>query len=216
MKNNNKIYQIQKVIIGGSPLSRLENSQGTRNQITQLRQYPLLLVEQGKQIDWQELFDPNNHRTIFQTILDDRECRVDQREIMCDRPPFAVVTVTENGIERVEYYEGHDRLEMLYDLRSHNFRTRKFPNYIDKDPQPYRIEKDFPANLPNVFKFEMKQMVNEGHARIRKGYGLDNPNTYGDIRFPTLMKAFGDTVEEHRTSFQMAAIGCLFKPILAS
>ena len=109
MKNNKKIYQINKMIIGGSPLSRLENSQGTRNQITQLSQNPLLLVEQGKQVDWQELFDPNNYRSIFQAILDDRERRVDQREIMCDRPPFAVVTVTENGIERVEYYEGHDR-----------------------------------------------------------------------------------------------------------
>ena len=65
MKNNKKIYQINKMIIGGSPLSRLENSQGTRNQITQLSQNPLLLVEQGKQVDWQELFDPNNYRSIF-------------------------------------------------------------------------------------------------------------------------------------------------------
>ncbi len=54
MKNNKKIYQINKMIIGGSPLSRLENSQGTQNQITQLSQNPLLLVEQGKQVDWQE------------------------------------------------------------------------------------------------------------------------------------------------------------------
>ena len=211
MKNNNKIYQINKMIIGGSPLSRLENSEGTRNQISQLSQNPLLLVEQGKQVDWQELFDPNNHRSIFQAIIDDRERRVDQREIMCDRPPFAVVTVTENGIERVEYYEGHDRLEMLYDLRSHNFRTRKISNYIDKDPQPYRIEKDYPISLPNVLKFGMKQMVNEVHAFIREGYGLDNPNTYSGIRFPALMKAFGDTVDEHRTAYQMSAIGCLFK-----
>ena len=211
MKNNKKIYQINKMIIGGSPLSRLENSQGTQNQITQLSQNPLLLVEQGKQVDWQELFDPNNHRSIFQAILDDRERRVNQREIMCDRPPFAVVTVTENGIERVEYYEGHDRIEMLYDLRSHNFRTRKMHNYIDKDPQPYRIDKDFPANLPAALKFEMKQMTKDVHAFIREGYGIDKPNTFGNTRFPALMKAFGENIDEHRSSYQMAAIGCFLK-----
>ena len=208
MKNNNKIYQINKMILCGSPLSRLENSQGTRNQITQLSQNALLLVEQGKQVDWQELFDPNNYRSIFQAILDDRERRVDQREIMCDRPPFAVVTVTENGIERVEYYEGHDRLEMLYDLSSPNFRTRKMRNYIDKDPHPYRIEKDFPANLPAALKFEMKQMTKDVHAFIREGYGIDNPNTFGNTRFPALMKAFGENIVEHKSSYQLAAIGC--------
>ena len=211
MKYNNKIYQIAKVIIGAGPRSRFENSHGTRNQITQLSQYPLLLVEQGKQIEWQELFDPNNHRTIFQTILEDRKRRVDKGEIMCDRPPFAVVTVTENGIERVEYYEGHDRLEMLYDLRSLGFKTRKLTNYIDKDPNPYRIEKDFPAKLPAAVKFELKQMAKDVHAFIREGYGIDNPNSFGNTRFPALMKAFGENIDEHRASYQMAAIGCLFK-----
>lgn len=48
-----------------------------------------------------------------------------------------VVTVMEGKAVRLEYYEGHDALSLVYDVRAKKLQGKKLPNFMDKDPQAY-------------------------------------------------------------------------------
>ncbi|CCQ92869.1 hypothetical protein CULT_1110006 [[Clostridium] ultunense Esp] len=85
-----------------------------------------------------ELFyDPEEPRTLFQSILKDRKIRVDKGQFMADRPSFAVITAKNGKAVRLEYYEGHDSLELVYDIRSQEFYNKELPPFMEKDEYGY-------------------------------------------------------------------------------
>ncbi len=86
---------------------------------------------------WTWANDPDEPRTLFQFILGDRRVRVDQKTFMADRPPFAVATVLDGIVIRLEMYEGHDALECTYDFRSPPLRGKELPRWMETDPQAY-------------------------------------------------------------------------------
>lgn len=95
------------------------------------------LYDQDRQLTWLDLDNPSEPRTIFQSILGDRKMRVDEHTLMADRPSFAIVTAIGNRAVRCEYYEGHDSLSLVYDLRAKEIHGKDLPNFMDKDPQAY-------------------------------------------------------------------------------
>ena len=84
---------------------------------------------------------------------------------MADRPSFCVVTPMDGKAVRLEFYEGHDALSLVYDLRSKELQGKDFPNFMDHDPQAYdpvKFVKDafgIPENLS-------KPILDELHKKI--------------------------------------------------
>lgn len=95
------------------------DSKTTQGQIDKVKKLNCKLVdEKGEVLTWDVFDDPNESRTLFQAILKDRQMRIDNKTFMADRPNFAVITTEGNDAIRLEYYEGHDYLSKVYDIRS--------------------------------------------------------------------------------------------------
>ncbi|MDF1618560.1 hypothetical protein [Petrocella sp. FN5] len=85
-------------------------------QIDELKKFELdVHTKSGEKITWEKLEGAKD--SIFRAILDDRVLRVNKEQMMADRPTMCCVTINENRIIRIEYYEGHDKLEQIYDIR---------------------------------------------------------------------------------------------------
>jgi len=113
-------------------------SKETITQIEKVRALECTLeTEKGEKITWDDVDNPNEPRTLFQSILGDRRRRVDQKTFMADRPSFCVVTSMDGKAVRLEFYEGHDALSLTYDLRSKELQGKKLSNFMDHDPQAY-------------------------------------------------------------------------------
>lgn len=112
-------------------------SDETQRQIDRLKTYALDLQHEGEPISWGELDNIEEPRTIMQAVLTDRRRRIDSQTIMADRPPFALATVAAGRIVRLEYYEGHDALACIFDLRSAELADKDLPKYLGSDPQAY-------------------------------------------------------------------------------
>ena len=100
---------------------RAVGGDATREQLADLREYDLAVrSEDGEPVPWDAIDDPDEPESICQHVVRDREQRVDDGTIMADRPPVAIFTIDDAGGEvvRVEYYWGHDRLGLEYDLRA--------------------------------------------------------------------------------------------------
>lgn len=69
---------------------------------------------------------------MFQSIRRDRELRVDKETLMADRPGFALITAMDNKAVRLEYYEGHDALSLVYDVKAKELQGKKLPNFMIK------------------------------------------------------------------------------------
>ena len=108
---------------------RAVGADATREQLAELREYDLAVrSEDGEPVPWDAIDDPDEPESICQHVVRDREQRVDNGTLMADRPPVAIFTIDEDAgeIVRVEYYWGHDRLGLEYDLRADP----------DADPEP--------------------------------------------------------------------------------
>jgi len=113
-------------------------SKETITQIEKVRALECTLeTETGEKITWDDLDDPNESRTLFQCILGDRKRRVDQKTFMADRPSFCVVTAMDGKAMRLEFYEGHDALSLVYDIRAKELKGKSLQNFMDHDPQAY-------------------------------------------------------------------------------
>ena len=113
-------------------------SKETITQIEKVRALECTLkTETGEKITWDDVDNPNEPRTLFQSILRDRSRRVDQKTFMADRPSFCVVASMDGKAVRLEFYEGHDALSLTYDLRSKELQGKKLSNFMDHDPQAY-------------------------------------------------------------------------------
>ena len=126
---------------------KVVNSVETKKQINRVKKLKSMLTnENGQPLDWYTFDNPEEPRTLFQAILKDRKMRVDKGQLMADRPSFAVITAKNGKAVRLEYYEGHDSLELVYDIRS--------PEFYNKELQPY-MEKDEYAYDPSAFLEEL-------------------------------------------------------------
>jgi hypothetical protein len=93
----------------------------TRRQLADLREYDLAVrTSEGEPVPWSAIDDADEPASICQHVIRDRERRVDDDTPMADRPPVAIFTIDEDAgeIVRVEYYYGHDRLDLAHDLRA--------------------------------------------------------------------------------------------------
>lgn len=116
----------QQVWLGMNPADdnegyRAVGADTTREQLAELQEYDLTVqTKDGEPVPWEAINDPDEPESICQHIIRDREQRVDDETLMADRPPVGVFTIEEDAgeIVRVEYYCGHDRLNLEYDLRA--------------------------------------------------------------------------------------------------
>src|SRR5690554_228541 len=113
------------------------NSLKTQRQIDEVKKLECMLVHKGTSLDWETFDNPEQSQTLFQAILRDRKCRVDEGNLMADRPQFAVITAYEGKAVRLEYYEGHDELELVYDIRAAELKGKNLPQFLESDPHAY-------------------------------------------------------------------------------
>lgn len=140
------------------------NFKETRKQIEELKKYESLLVDpdDARIITWNELDDKNQPRSLLQAISLDRKVRVDRKNFMADRPTFAVFTIVENKVVRMEFYEGHDELKLIYDVRSEKLFGKDLPVYLESDPQAYDPSKFLEDNF-GISKQFSKPLLEELH-----------------------------------------------------
>jgi len=82
---------------------------------------------------------------------------------MADRPAFAVATVANDAVVRLEFYEGHDALECTYDLRSAALQGKDLPRWLERDPlayDPVAFLKEF-LGLPEDFPRPLRDAIHE-------------------------------------------------------
>ena len=130
---------------------KVVNSQKTLGQIAIVRKLECTLEYEGKQIQWDMLDSPAEppfgfpkwgRRTLFQAIVSDRKMRVDQGELMADRPPIAIVTAVAGKAVRMEFYAGHDVLCPICDLRAKELQGKPLPCWLTSDPNERKIIRD--------------------------------------------------------------------------
>jgi hypothetical protein len=114
------------------------NSSVTKLQISEvfLKFCDLVDPDTKKKLSWNDFYNDDG-RSLFKNILNDRKLRVDSNKFMADRPNFCVLTEFKNKIIRLEYYEGHDKLKLVYDIRCHELINKKMYNFMDEDPNGY-------------------------------------------------------------------------------
>ncbi|MCF8307845.1 MAG: hypothetical protein K9I68_02435 [Bacteroidales bacterium] len=113
------------------------NSEQTRQQINLVKKLKCSLVYENQELTWGLFDDPEEPRSIFQAIEHDRRRRVDKKTFMADRPSFAVVTSINDIAHRLEFYEGHDALSLIFDIRSKQFQNLELSHFLAYDPNGY-------------------------------------------------------------------------------
>jgi hypothetical protein len=110
----------------------------TEEQIARVRGLVCALAnDEGEALTWEDFDNPEEPRTLFQAIARDRGRRIDRGLMMADRPPFAVVTAEGGRAVRLEFYEGHDALALVYDVRARELHGVARANYLGADPHAY-------------------------------------------------------------------------------
>ena len=146
----------------GTNGEQVVDSKKTLEQIKEVEALECALENEDEKISWKDLDDPDEPRTIFQSILWDRKRRVDEHTMMADRPSFAVVTAMGGKAVRLEYYEGHDALQLEFDLRSKELQGRKLPNFMAEDGQAYDPAK-FLEEYFGILESVSKPIIDEAH-----------------------------------------------------
>lgn len=141
------------------------DSANTRKQIAEVEALECVMENEGRALTWKDLNDPAQPRTIFQSILRDRKRRVDEHTLMADRPAFAVVTAAGNKAVRLEFYEGHDALQLVFDLRSRELQGKKLPDFMDEDPHAYDPAK-FLKDLMGIPEEVSKPILEAVHKEV--------------------------------------------------
>lgn len=134
----------------------------TLKQIQAVEVLECALEHEGEKISWEGFDNPDEPRSLFQSILRDRKRRIDEHTMMADRPSFAVITATGGKAVRLEYYEGHDALQLVFDLRSKELQGKKLPNFLDEDPQAYNPAK-FLEEVLGIPESVSKPILDEVH-----------------------------------------------------
>jgi hypothetical protein len=140
------------------------NSHKTNEQIKAVIALDCAFEHDGEKVTWNDLNNQEEPRTIFQSIMRDRYLRVDNHTLMADRPAFVVITAIDNKAVRMEYYEGHDALSLVYDLRSKELQGKKLSNFMDEDSQAYDPAK-FLKDAFGIPEELSKPILDETHKR---------------------------------------------------
>ncbi len=138
------------------------DSKETLEQITAVEALECVLEHEGEKISWEGFDNPNEPRSLFQSILRDRKRRVDEHTMMADRPSFAVITAMDGKAVRLEYYEGHDALQLEFDLRSKELQGKKLLNFMAEDEQAYDPAK-FLEEFFGIPESMSKTIIDEVH-----------------------------------------------------
>lgn len=146
----------------GADAEQVVNSKKTLEQIQAVEALECAFEHEGQRISWKDLNNAEEPRTLFQSILRDRKRRVDENTLMADRPSFAVITAMDGKAVRLEFYEGHDALQLVFDLRSKELQGRKLPNFMDEDPQAYDPAK-FLEEALGIPESVSKPVIDEVH-----------------------------------------------------
>jgi hypothetical protein len=160
-----------KILFVGVDGETAVDSGTTRKQIDEVRKLECALAKlDGKAMAWDDVDDPEEPRSLLQSILADRRYRVDVGELMANRPSFAVITVVDNKAVRLEFYEGHDALELVYDLRSLELQGKDLPNFMESDPQAYDPIAFLSEHFSDIVKYfgsneSVREMLDELHKR---------------------------------------------------
>ncbi len=121
----------------GADGEQVVDSIETAKQIEAVKKLSCSLQDDGNILTWNDFDNPEETRTLFQSILGDRKMRVDEKTFMADRPAFCVITEHEGSAVRLEYYEGHDALSLVYDIRAKELEGKDLPKWMESDPQAY-------------------------------------------------------------------------------
>ena len=108
----------------------LASSSETRQQIDDVKSLECQLQIEGESLTWAFFDDPDEPRSLFQTILNDREMRVNRRIELENRPPICVITSMDGKAVRLEFYEGKYMLRLRFDIRSSALEGAKLPGYL--------------------------------------------------------------------------------------
>lgn len=137
MTQNEKLSETL-YFIGVDGIKQVVDSTKTQKQIDRVKNLDCMLThEDGQLLSWEYFDDETENRTLFQAILKDRELRVDKGVFMANRPLFAVVTAQQGAAVRLEYYEGHDELKLVYDIRSTELQHNELSPFLEKDYYAY-------------------------------------------------------------------------------
>jgi hypothetical protein len=158
---------IKKYYIGVDGES-VVSSEKTKEQIKEifLKFCDLINEETKKKLSWNDFYNDDD-RSLFKYILNDRKLRVDNNKFMADRPPFCVLTEKDNRIIRLEYYQGHDSLKLVYDIRNHELMNKELPNFLDKDENGYNPS-EFLEKVFGISKDITKPILDKLHGNEDK------------------------------------------------
>lgn len=129
---------MQKIYVGVRNGEIVSSSAVKEHVKTLQEKYALDIHYKGRKVAWEQINDPGNIRTIFQHIIEDRRLRNDHDIALADRPPFVILWEHKKRIVRLEYYEGHDTLQLVYDIYAPKQKKRQ-PSYSegnDSDDSP--------------------------------------------------------------------------------
>lgn len=148
---------MKQIFLGLDPKGeQVINSAETLKQINEIKKLECAIVIEEDSVDWKNFDEPTEPGSLFQYILNDRKIRVDQKTLMADRPPFAVLTIDGQKVIRIEFYEGHNSLELTYDLRCKELQDKNLSVYLKKDPNAHDPKEVFrwmpPALADEILK----------------------------------------------------------------
>jgi hypothetical protein len=187
-------------------------SKETIAQIEKIKNYKLDLIDNhGQAVKWNDLYDINNKNTILRAIILDRKIRVDKCQVMADRPNFCAVTIKDEVIKRIEYYEGHDGLELLYDIRAKELVDKNISKYMEKDTMSYNFDSNFDILNYYCDLEEFNFMQNFG-GKFKKIYRMVHEMVLQSrydkkCKYPTRVS---QTLAQHQYEFQKAFEAMLF------
>jgi hypothetical protein len=123
---------ITTYLIGCDDEGRVVGSDSTQEQIQAVRSLECELVTpDGVPIDWDDVDNPDEEHTLFQSILVDRKRRMDEGMFRASRPRYAVVTADGSRAIRLEFFEGQNVLRRTYDLRAASLYGEPMPSWAD-------------------------------------------------------------------------------------
>lgn len=158
-------HEVKTLFIGADG-EQVVDSATTQKQIAEVEALECVMENEGQALKWKDFDDTEQPRTIFQSILRDRKRRVDEHTLMADRPAFAVITAMEGKAVRLEYWEGHNALQLVFDLRSRELQGKELPNFLDEDPHAYDPAK-FLKDLMGIPEDVSKPILEAVHSKGR-------------------------------------------------
>jgi hypothetical protein len=114
------VKTLRQIEIGVDKNGYAANSTETKKQINEIKTLKCALCnskDKETPYTWDDFDDPAEDRSLFQSIVNDRKIRIDQRVALCCRPPYSICTIFKDEVIRLEFYEGEDELSRVHDIR---------------------------------------------------------------------------------------------------